>query len=96
MFIVGMAAIAAGYTLIYYGVAMWRAYSQDLDPTKKTVDPAIPLGFLLGLTHLPDSSGNLPTTAPPFTLNAGSSGGAVPGSNAVTPSTGSTGGAVSL
>jgi len=65
--IVGMAAFSLGYTLIYYGVVMFRGY----DSTNPNNTRAIPFGALLGFTsNYIGGDINADWAKPPFRFGA--------------------------
>jgi hypothetical protein len=82
MFVFGMVGVVLGYTLVYYGVSMWKYYngaSAASSTTDGTSVPGnsngIPLTVLLGLTKLSNNtSGQLTATHPklPFNLTGAS------------------------
>lgn len=72
-FIAGSWFVVIGYTLVYYGVSMWRYYNQSGVVKKgakglEGYDPdGIPMGVLLGLQK-PASINKAIHSTPPFNL----------------------------
>lgn len=98
MFVVGMASVVLGYSLVYYGVSLWEKYRANVN------NAGIPLSAILGLSNpiksTPNANANntqFPVAKLPFD-ESGSSG-TTTGANPTTPTTpttpstgGSTGG----
>lgn len=86
MFIVGMATIVAGYTLMYYGIDMMVAYQRG------GTTGGIPLSVLFGVKSVASGtkSGAATYSKPPFDLTGSQNaqGGTTPSSSTATPSTG--------